>query len=118
VTALFRSIAQGDSARTALLLAATPALATSALAVDKNGTARCAGAVRFLLDAGADPAVRNGKASTQVQLAEWTTGGGGSGSPQAKEERTLTPTPRPRLTPPRPAVRFAKDVFHGPDTRW
>jgi len=89
VTALFRSIAQGDSARTAQLLAATPALATSALAVDTNGTACCAGAVRVLLDAGADPAVRNGKASTQVQLAEWTTGRGGSGSPQANEERTL-----------------------------
>ena len=66
-------------------------------AVDKNGTAalhrairnRCAGAVRALLDGGADPRAPNAKGSTPRQLATWTTGRGGSGSPEAKAQQAL-----------------------------
>jgi Ankyrin repeats (many copies) len=60
-------------------------------AVDINGTPpllravrnRCAVAVEALLDVGADPLATNGRGSTAVQLAHWTTGRGGSGSPEA-----------------------------------
>jgi ankyrin repeat protein len=64
-------------------------------ALDKNGTAplhravrnRCATAVEALLDVGADPRATNGKGSTAMQLAHWTTGRGGSGSPEARAQQ-------------------------------
>jgi hypothetical protein len=71
------------------------ALGASPNAVDKNGTAplhravrnRCAAAVEALLDLGADPCATNGKGSTPMALARWTTGRGGSGSPEAKAQQ-------------------------------
>lgn len=48
---------------------------------------RCSAAVRALLDAGADVHRSNGKGSTAIMLAGWTTGRGGSGSPEAKAEQ-------------------------------
>ena len=64
-------------------------------AQDKNGTTplhravrnRCAAAVARLLEAGADPDVRNRRGSTVIQLAQWTTGRGGSGQPVAQHEQ-------------------------------
>ena len=64
-------------------------------AVDKNGTAplhravrnRCAAAVESLLGAGANPRATNGRGSTAMKLAHWTTGRGGSGSPQARAQQ-------------------------------
>ncbi len=44
---------------------------------------RCAGAVRFLLDAGSDPAMRNKPGSTPFHLAVQNTGRGGSGEQKA-----------------------------------
>jgi hypothetical protein len=62
---------------------------------DRNGTTplhravrnRCAVAVGALLDVGADPRATNGRGSTALQLARWTTGRGGSGSPAARQQR-------------------------------
>jgi hypothetical protein len=48
---------------------------------------RCAAAVEALLDIGADPRATNGKGSTAMQLAHWTTGRGGSGSPKARAQQ-------------------------------
>jgi hypothetical protein len=64
-------------------------------AVDVNGTTplhravrnRCAAAVEVLLDAGADPQAVNGRGSTALQLAGWTTGRGGSGSVAARVQQ-------------------------------
>ena len=64
-------------------------------AVDKGGVTplhravrnRCAGAVRALLDGGADPSRKNGRGSTTIRLALVTSGRGGTGSPQAKQEQ-------------------------------
>jgi hypothetical protein len=58
---------------------------------DKNGASalhravrtRCAAAVRFLLRAGSDPALKNLSGSTPFHLAVQNTGRGGSGSPEA-----------------------------------
>lgn len=46
---------------------------------------RCAGAVRFLLDSGSDPAMKNKSGSTPFHLAVQNTGRGGSGEPKAVE---------------------------------
>ena len=64
-------------------------------ALDKSGVAplhrairnRRAGVVEALLDNGADPTLPNGKGSTPMQLAEWTTGKSGSGTDWAKEQQ-------------------------------
>jgi hypothetical protein len=64
-------------------------------AIDKNGTTplhravrnRCAGAVKALLEAGADPYATNRSGSTAMQLARWTTGRGGSGSAEARAQQ-------------------------------
>jgi hypothetical protein len=48
---------------------------------------RCAAAVHALLDGGADARRPNGKGSTPLQLASWTTGRGGSGSPEARTQQ-------------------------------
>jgi ankyrin repeat protein len=64
-------------------------------AQDKNGTTplhravrnRCSAAVGRLLEAGADPDIRNGRGSTVRELARWPTGRGGSGLPEAKAEQ-------------------------------
>jgi ankyrin repeat protein len=64
-------------------------------APDKNGTPplhrairnRSAAAVAALLAGGADPHLRNGKGSSVMQLATWTTGKGGSGSDAARAEQ-------------------------------
>jgi len=48
---------------------------------------RCAGAVRALLEHGADPRQRNGNGSTPLTLATLNTGRGGSGSPAARAEQ-------------------------------
>jgi ankyrin repeat protein len=64
-------------------------------AIDKGGVTplhravrnRCAAAVRALLDGGADPLRPNGRGSTAMQLARWTTGRGGSGSVEAKVQQ-------------------------------
>ena len=48
---------------------------------------RCAGAVRVLLDHGANPEIRNKHGSKAMQLALHTTGRGGSGSPEAKAQQ-------------------------------
>lgn len=45
---------------------------------------RCAGAVRALLDHGADICVRNARGSTPLQVAQRNTGRGGTGTPEAK----------------------------------
>ncbi len=82
-------VAQGQTVRCLVELGADPN------AVDKNGTPpllravrnRCAAAVEALLDVGADPLATNGRGSTAVQLAHWTTGRGGSGSPEAKAQQ-------------------------------
>lgn len=74
---------------------ALAALGADPNAVDRNGTAplhravrnRCAAAVEALLDVGADPHATNGKGSTAMQLAHWTTGRGGSGSPEARAQQ-------------------------------
>jgi hypothetical protein len=74
---------------------ALAALGAAPNAVDKNGTAplhravrnRCAAAVEALLDVGADPRATNGRGSTAMQLANWTTGRGGSGSPKARAQQ-------------------------------
>jgi hypothetical protein len=71
------------------------ALGADPNAFDKNGTAplhravrnRCAAAVEALLEVGADPRATNGKGSTAMQLAHWTTGRGGSGSSQARAQQ-------------------------------
>jgi len=60
-------------------------------AQDKNGASplhravrtRCAAAVRFLLDAGCDPTLRNKPGSTSFHLAVQNTGRGGSGADAA-----------------------------------
>jgi len=44
---------------------------------------RCAAAVKFLLDAGGDPTIRNKPGSTPFHLAVQNTGRGGSGAPAA-----------------------------------
>jgi hypothetical protein len=62
---------------------------------DANGTTpllravrnRCADAVAALLDAGANPSLRNKRGSTAMQLAKTTSGRGGTGSPEAKAEQ-------------------------------
>jgi hypothetical protein len=77
---------------------------------DKNGATplhravrtRCAAAVKCLLDAGADPAIRNKPGSTAFHLAAQNTGRGGSGSEKARTaqreilhiflERGISPT--------------------------
>jgi len=64
-------------------------------AADKSGVTplhravrtRCTGAVRALLEGGADARRRNRNGSTAMRLATITTGRGGSGSPQAKAEQ-------------------------------
>ena len=64
-------------------------------AQDKNGTTplhravrnRCSAAVARLLEAGADPTVRNRRGSTVHELTQWTTGRGGSGLPSARVEQ-------------------------------
>ena len=64
-------------------------------AVDKSGVTalhravrtRCTGAVRALLQGGADARRRNKNGSTPIRLARITTGRGGSGSPQSKAEQ-------------------------------
>lgn len=64
-------------------------------AVDKSGVTplhravrtRCTGAVRALLEGGADARRRNRNGSTPLALANATTGRGGSGSPQSKAEQ-------------------------------
>jgi hypothetical protein len=48
---------------------------------------RCAGAVKALLDGGADSRKPNGNGSTPMVLAERNTGRGGSGSPAAKAQQ-------------------------------
>jgi hypothetical protein len=48
---------------------------------------RCAAAVEVLLAHGADARLANGRGSTALQLANWTTGKGGSGSGAAKEQQ-------------------------------
>jgi hypothetical protein len=48
---------------------------------------RCAGAVRALLDHGANPAILNKNGSTAMKLALYTTGRPGSGSPEAKAQQ-------------------------------
>ena len=48
---------------------------------------RCAGAVRALLDHGANPAMRTKNGSTAMKLASFTTGRPGSGSPEAKAQQ-------------------------------
>ncbi|GAC1669237.1 MAG: hypothetical protein NVS9B4_25290 [Candidatus Acidiferrum sp.] len=48
---------------------------------------RCAGAVRALLDHGANPAIRNKNGSTAMKLALHTTGRPGCGSPEAKTQQ-------------------------------
>jgi ankyrin repeat protein len=63
--------------------------------VDKGGVTplhravrnRCAGAVKALLDGGADAVRPNASGSTPIQLATWTTGRGGSGSVAAKVQQ-------------------------------
>ncbi len=81
-------IAQRDTVRCLVLAGADPN------AADKNGTPpllravrnRCAAAVEALLELGADPHATNGRGSTAVQLARWTTGRGGSGSAEARTQ--------------------------------
>jgi hypothetical protein len=48
---------------------------------------RCAGAVRALLDHGANPAIRTKNGSNAMKLASFTTGRPGSGSPEAKAQQ-------------------------------
>lgn len=50
--------------------------------------ARCAAAVKALLDAGADPAMTTKSGSTLLTLATLTTGASGSGTPEANAEQT------------------------------
>jgi hypothetical protein len=62
---------------------------------DRNGTTplhravrnRCAAAVGALLDVGADARAGNGRGSTALQLARWTTGRPGSGSAEARAQQ-------------------------------
>jgi Ankyrin repeats (3 copies) len=64
-------------------------------AVDKNGVAplhrairaRCAGAVKALLEGGADVRARNKSGSTPMLLASRNTGRGGTGTPEAKAQQ-------------------------------
>ena len=64
-------------------------------AVDKSGVGplhravrtRCAGAVRMLLEHGADPRRKNGSGSTPLHLAVQNTGRGGAGSPASRDEQ-------------------------------
>ena len=82
-------VAQAETVRCLVELGADPD------AVDDNGTPpllravrnRCAAAVEALLEVGADPLATNGRGSTAVQLAHWTTGRGGSGSPEARAQQ-------------------------------
>ena len=82
-------VAQSETVRCLIELGADPN------AVDRNGTTplhravrnRCAAAVEALLGAGADPRTTNGRGSTAMQLARWTTGRGGSGSLAAREQQ-------------------------------
>jgi hypothetical protein len=61
-------------------------------AQDKNGASplhravrtRCAAAVQYLLEAGADPALKNNSGSTSFHLAVQDTGRGGSGTEKAR----------------------------------
>jgi hypothetical protein len=61
-------------------------------AQDKNGAAplhravrtRCAAAVKFILEAGGDPTLKNKPGSTPFHLAVQNTGRGGSGAEVAK----------------------------------
>jgi ankyrin repeat protein len=48
---------------------------------------RCSGAVRALLDGGADPSLPNKSGSTPLKLATRPTGRGGSGSPDAQAQQ-------------------------------
>lgn len=50
---------------------------------------RCSAAVEALLDAGADPSLRNDSGSTPSDLARMTTGRGGTGSTDAKAEQAV-----------------------------
>jgi len=50
---------------------------------------RCAGAVRALLDAGADVALRTTSGSTALDLTRWTTGRSGSGSAEARAAQAM-----------------------------
>jgi hypothetical protein len=54
-----------------------------ATALHRAVRTRCADAVVFLLDAGADPTIRNKPGSTPFHLAVQNTGRGGSGEPEA-----------------------------------
>jgi len=66
-------------------------------AVDRNGTTplhrairnRCGAAVEVLLALGADAQRTNGRGSSALQLAHWTTGKGGSGTDEAKEQQAM-----------------------------
>ena len=50
---------------------------------------RCSAAVAALLEAGADPALRNDSGSTALDLTRWTTGRSGSGSAEARAEQPI-----------------------------
>jgi hypothetical protein len=88
-SARWNPVAQGDTVRCLLELGADPNV------VDRNGTTplhravrnRCAGAVKALLDGGADAHAPNGRGSTAVQLARRTTGRSGSGSAAARAQQ-------------------------------
>lgn len=54
-----------------------------ATALHRAVRTRCAAAVKFLLDAGADPTMKNRPGSTPFHLAVQNTGRGGSGEPAA-----------------------------------
>jgi ankyrin repeat protein len=82
-----------DAHRQVATLTALLGAEASINAQDRNGASalhratrtRCADAVLFLLEAGADPSLPNESGSTPFHLAVQTTGRGGSGEPVAKD---------------------------------